>query len=69
MSITLTIIVILAGLAAGMWIIAAASAEIERRHERWLWAHPPEEGVCEEDRDLSGAAAPPPLSGEAGRKP
>ena len=49
MGITLTIIVILFGLAAGMWLIAAASAEIERRHERWRWEHPPEEGVCRED--------------------
>ena len=49
MSTALTIIVILFGLAVGMWLIAAASAEIERRHERWLWAHTPEEGVCRED--------------------
>ena len=31
------------------YLFAAASREIERRHERWRWEHPPEELVCRED--------------------
>jgi hypothetical protein len=45
-----TILSILLGIGAAMWLIAAASAEIDRRPERWLYNHPPEDDVCREDR-------------------
>lgn len=45
------ILSILLGVGASMWLIAAASAEIERRHERWRYEHPPEDSVCREDKE------------------
>ena len=31
--------------------VVIAWDEMQRRHERWLWTHPPEEDVCREDED------------------
>ena len=41
------VLIILSGVA--VWLIAAGAAQIERRRERWLWDHPPEELVVRED--------------------
>ena len=42
-------LIVLCGVA--VWLIAAGAAQIERRRERWLWDHPPEDEVCREDRE------------------
>ena len=43
------VLIILSGVA--VWLIAAGAAEVERRRERWLWDHPPEDDVIREDRE------------------
>ena len=43
------LLIIVCVLGVGGYIMIAAANEIQRRHERWLWTHPPEEDVVRED--------------------
>lgn len=43
------VLIIVCVLGVAGYVAIAAGAEIQRRHERWLWTHPPEEDVCRED--------------------
>ena len=45
----LIVLLFLAFFGLTAYLFIAAAHEIERRHQRWEWEHPPEEDACRED--------------------